>query len=131
MALVALARSRPATRALYSASLLVVRKSRQTIHSIWSLSRERSTTPIPLACLLDDPSICIFHCGPSSAPLYSPLVNSAMKSTMTCPLMAVRGRYWMSNSLSSIAYSAKQPAASGLFIAHCIGLSVRTTTMWA
>ena len=59
------------------------------------------------------------------------LVNSAMKLGTTCPLMAVCGQYYTSNSLNSIAHSAICPAASGLLIAHYKGLSVRTITMWA
>ena len=46
---------------LYFTSLLVVGKSRRTIHLISSPSRERSTMPTPLACLLDDLSMWILH----------------------------------------------------------------------
>ena len=56
-----LARSRPAISASYSASLLVVEKSRRTVHSTISPSSDRSTTPTPSTCLLDDPSICTLH----------------------------------------------------------------------
>ena len=54
-----------------------------------------------------------------------------MKSAMTYLLIAIRGRYWMLNSLSSMAQSANFPAASGLLIARRKGLSVKTTTVWA
>ena len=131
VALTALARSSPATRASYSTSLLVVGKSRRTIHSILSPSGERSTIPALPACLLDDQSICMLHQGHSFASLPSPLVNSAMKSEMTCPLMVVRERYRIPNSFNSIAYSANCPTASRLLITHHNGLSVRTITVWA
>ena len=131
MDLATLARSRLATSALYSASLLVVGKSRRTIHSIVSLSSDSSTTPAPSACLLDDPSVCTLHKGDSSAPLSSPLVNSTMKSAMIYPLMAIRGRYWMSNLFNSMAHSTNRPAASRLLIARHKGLSVRTITVWS
>ena len=58
------------------------------------------------------------------------LVNSTMKSAITCPLTAIRERYCMSNSLNSIAYNAICPAASGLLITLCKGLLVRMTTVW-
>ena len=57
----ALARSRPTTSASYSASLLVVGKSRQTMHSTVSPSSDSNTMLEPLACLLDDPSVCTLH----------------------------------------------------------------------
>ena len=125
----ALARSSPAINASYSASLLVVGKSRQTLHSTVSPSGDSSTTPGPPAYLLDDPSVCMLHKGDSSAPLSSLLVNFPIESTMICPLMAVHGRYWMSNSLNSMAHNANRPAASGLLIACRKGLSVRTITV--
>ena len=127
----ALARSRPATSASYSASLLVVGKSRRTIHSIVSPLGDNSTMSATPAYLLDDLSVCMLHWGDSSASLSSSWVNSAMKSAMICPLMTVRERYWMSNLLNSMAYSANQPAALGLLIACRRGLSIRTITMWA
>ena len=46
---------------LYFTSLLVVGKSRRTIHLISSPSRERSTMPTPPACLLNDLSMWILH----------------------------------------------------------------------
>ena len=61
VALAALARSRPATSASYSVSLLVVGKSRWTMHSIVSPSGDSSTTLAPPACLLDDLSVCMLH----------------------------------------------------------------------
>ena len=126
-----LARSSPATSAWYSASLLVVGKSRQTMNWTVSPSGDSSTTSAPPACLLDDPSVCMLHWGDSFTPLSSSWVNSAMKFAMTYPLMAVRGRYWISNSFNSMAQSANRPATSGLLIAHRRGLSVRMTTVWA
>ena len=126
-ALAALARSRLTTNASYSASLLVVGKSRRTIHSIMSPSSDSNMMPAPPACLLDDSFVYMLQWGDSSAPLSSSWVNSAT----TCPLMAVHGWYWMSNSLNSMAYNASRPAASGLLIARRKGLLVRTITVWA
>ena len=57
----ALARSRPATSASYSASLLVVGKSRGTMHSTVSPSSDSSITLAPPVYLLDDPSVCMLH----------------------------------------------------------------------
>ena len=84
-ALTALARSSLATKASYSTSLLVIGKLRWTIHSILSLSGERSTTSTPPTCLLDDLSVCILHRGYSSATLSSLLVNSAMSQWWPVP----------------------------------------------
>ena len=131
---IALARLSPAISASYSTSLLVVGKLRRTIHSTVSPSSDSNTAlapPPPPACLLGDPSVCMLHKEDSSAPLSLSLVNYAMKSTMICPLMAVSGQYWMSNSLNSMAHSANRLAVSGLLIARRKGLSVRTITMWA
>ena len=125
-----MARSILITSASYSASLLVVGKSRRIMHLISSPSREWSTMLAPPAYLLDDPSICTLHWGYCPAPWHSMLVNSAMKSVTTCPLMAIRGQYYISNSLNSIAYNAIRLVASGLLIAHCKVLSVKTTTVW-
>ena len=61
VASVALARSRLVSRDSYLASLLVVGNQRQTAHSIWSPSRDRRTTGIPLACRLDEPSVWTIH----------------------------------------------------------------------
>ena len=57
VASVALARFSPAIKASYSASLFVRGKSSQIMHLISSPFRQRSTTPIPPACLLEDPSL--------------------------------------------------------------------------
>ena len=130
-ALAAFARSSPAMKALYYASLLVVGKSRWTMRLILSPSRLWSTTPAPPACLLKDPSVWMIHCGISSTPWPSTRVNSTMKSAATCPFMAVHVQYCMSNSLNSIAHNAIRPTALGLLIALCRGLSVRTITMCA
>ena len=70
LASAAFARSNPATKASYSASLLVVGKFRQIMHSILSSFGVRSTTPTPPACLFEDPSIWTFHCGTTSAPAF-------------------------------------------------------------
>ena len=61
VALAALARSKPATSASYSASLLVVGKSRRTMHSTVSPSGDSSTMPTPPTCLLDNPFVCMLH----------------------------------------------------------------------
>ena len=81
-------------------------KSRWTIHSTMSPSGDSSMMSAPPTCLLDDPFVCILHLGTSSAPLPSSLVNSAIKFVTICPLIVIRGRYWMSNSLSSMAHTA-------------------------
>ena len=57
----ALARSRLAISASYSASLLVVEKLRRIIHSTVSPSGDSSMTLAPPTCLLDDSSICMLH----------------------------------------------------------------------
>ena len=101
------------------------------MHSISSLSRERSMTLALLAYLLDDPSVWILHWGHSPAPWPSMLVNSVMKSMTTCPFMAVRGWYCTSNLLNLIAHSAIRPAALGLLIALRRGLSIKTITVCA
>ena len=54
-----------------------------------------------------------------------------MKSAIICPFTAVRGRYYTSNSLSSIAHKAILPATSRLLIALFKGWSIRTTIVWA
>ena len=131
MAPTILVRSSLTTRVLYFTSLLVVGKLRWTMHSISSPYGERSIIPTPPACLLDNLSIYIFHWGYSSAPCLSQLVNSAMKSVTTCRLMALRGRYYMLNSLNSIAHSAIHLAALRLLIARCKSLSVKKTTVWS
>ena len=129
---VALARSRPATNASYSTSLLVVGNSRRTIHSTVSPSGDNSTMPTPPPTyLLDDPFVYMLQWGDSSTPLSSSWVNSAIKSATTYPLMVVRGRYQISNSLNSIAHNASWPATSRLLITQRKGLSVRTFTVWA
>ena len=128
---VALARSNPATKTSYSTSLFVIGKSRRIMHSILSPSRVWSTTPAPPACLFEDPSIWTLHCTTTSTPWLSMKVNSAMKSATTCPFIAVRGRYHISNSLSSTAYNTVCPATSGLLMVLLRGLSVKTTIVYA
>ena len=54
-----------------------------------------------------------------------------MKSTTICPFTAVCGQYCMSNSLSSIAYKAILPAASGLLMTLFKGWSIKTMMVWA
>ena len=125
------ARYSPATRASYFTSLLVVGKSRWTMHSISSHFGEWRTTPAPPACSLDDPLVCTLYQRYSFSSWLPPLVNSKMKSATTFPIMALWGRYCMSNSLYSIAHSAIHPVASGLLITRCKGLSVKTITVWA
>ena len=130
-ALATFARSSPAIKVSYFASLLVVGKSRWIMQLILSPSRVWSTKPAPPACLLEDLSVWMLHCGISFAPWLSMRVNSAMKPTTTCPFIVVRGWYYISNSLSSIAHNAIHLAASGLLIALFRGLSVRTTIVCA
>ena len=124
----AFARSNPAIKTSYSTSLLVVGKSSRIMHSIISPTGLWSTTLAPSACLFEDPSVWMLHCVTSSAPWPSPSVNSAMKLATTCPFIAVRSRYCMSNSLNLTAYNVIRLVASRLLIALCKGLSVRTTT---
>ena len=131
LALAALARSSLATNASYSGSLLVVGKSSRIMHSILSplgfgLLR-RPFRLVYLKILLYKYSTVFF----SSAPWPSPRVNSVMKSATTCPFTAVRGQYCMSNSLSSTAYKAILPAASGLLIAFLKSLSIKMTMVCA
>ena len=73
----------------------------------------------------------MLHCGIFSAPWPSTRMNSGMKSATTCLFMAVHSQYRMSNSLHSTAHNAICPTASGLLIALCKGLSVRTITVCA
>jgi len=127
----AFARSSPAIKVSYSTSLLVVGKSRRIMHSILSHSGLWSTTPAPPACLLEDPSVWILHHGIPSTRWPSTRVNFAMKSTITCPFIAVHSRYYMSNSLNSTAHNAIHPVDLGLLIALRRGLSIRTTTVYA
>ena len=54
-----------------------------------------------------------------------------MKYATTCPFIAVRGQYCISNSLSSIAQRAIRPAASGLLMTLFRGCSVKTMMVWA
>ena len=72
MAPAALARSRPITSALYSASLLVVGKSRRTMHSTVSPSGDSSTTPPPPPLRLAYWMIRLYVCSTEETPL--PLV---------------------------------------------------------
>ena len=55
-------------------------------------------------------------------------VNSMMKSTKTCPLIAVLGLYLMSNSLNSMAHFTSLPEVSSLcsifFIGDYVGISM-------
>ena len=97
------------------------------MHSILSPSGLWSTTPAPLTYLLEDPSVWMLHCGISSAPWPSTGVNSAMKLATTCPFTVTCSRYCMSNLLNSTAHNVIRPVASGLLIALCRGLFVKTT----
>ena len=54
-----------------------------------------------------------------------------MKSATTCPFIAVRGRYCILNSLSSITHRAIHPAASGLLMTLFKGWSIKTMMVWA
>ena len=125
------ARSKPATKASYSALLLVVGKSRRIMHLILSPFGVWSTTPAPLAYLFEDLSVWTLHYRTTSTPWLSRRVNSAMKSATTCPFIAVRGRYHISNSLSLTAYNAIYLVTSGLLMVLLRGLSVKTTIVCA
>ena len=128
---VAFARSNPATKASQSASLLVIGKSSQIMHSILSPSGVCITTPASPARWFDNPSVWMLHILCSSAPLSSNCVYLAMKSATTWPFTTVSGWYCTSNLLSSIAYKAILPAASRLLMALFKGWSVRTMMVWA
>ena len=66
----ALAKLSPVSTASYLASLLAVGNWSRMVHSMTSSSKDCRTTPIPLACLLDDSSVQTFH---GAAPLPSAL----------------------------------------------------------
>ena len=123
----ALAKSRPKRTASYLASLLVVENWRRTAHSIVSFIGDRSMTLALSARWLDELSVHIIHAIDFSFSSF-PVVNSVMKSTKACALIAVLGQYWTSNSSSLIAYRTSCPVASGLFIIFRGGLSV--WTLW-
>ena len=127
----AFARSNSATKALYSASLLVVGKSSCIKHLILSPFEVCITTLAPPVRRFEDPSVWMHHCPRTSAPLPSNWVYSAMKSATTCPFIVVHGRYCISNLLSFIAYRAICPTASGLLMALFRGWSVMTMMVWA
>lgn len=58
-------------------------------------------------------------------------MNSAMKSAIAYPLVALLGIYLMSNSLSAIVHCTIFPELSGLFNTFISGALVRTLTVWA
>ena len=60
-ALAALAKSSLVSTTSYLAPLLVDGNQSQTTHSMAYPSRDCRTTPVLLACLLDDPSVQTFH----------------------------------------------------------------------
>ena len=78
-------------KASYSASLLVLGKSRRIMHLTLSLFRLWSTIPALPAYLLEDLSMWMLHCGLDSTPLPSIGVNFVMKLAITCPFNVVRG----------------------------------------
>ena len=130
MALAALATMRLERTTLYSTSLLVIENWRRIAHSILSPSGNRSKTLAPSAHWLNELSVHIIHVvGLSSSSSF--VVNSAMKSTKTCALIAVLGLYWTLNSPSFIAYRISYPTAFGLFIAFRSGLFIWTTMVCA
>ena len=95
--------------------------------SFWAVEYHTTSTCLPIRGF-----VCV------NAPLWdlfcpwpSTRVNSAIKSTTTCPFMAVRGRYCISNSLNSTVHNAIRLATSGLLIALHRGLSVKTTIVCA
>ena len=69
-ALTSLAMSSPVSTASYLALVLAVGNWSRMGHSMTSSSKDCRTTPIPLACLLDDSSVQTFH---GAAPLPSAL----------------------------------------------------------
>ena len=88
--------------------------------------------PAPLLCAFEAPSIESFQIGRSSVVWVvgagSVEVNSMMKSAKTCPLIAVFGLYWISNSFSSMAHFISLLEVSGLcnicFIGYSVGTSI-------
>ena len=125
------ARSSPATSVSYSASLFVVGKSNQIMHSILSPSRVWITTPAPSARLLEDPFVWMLHYMRASTSLPSDWANSTMKSATAYPFIAVHGRYCIPNSLSFITHKAICSATSGLLMALLKGWSVKTMIVYA
>jgi len=126
----ALARSKPKRTTSYSASLLVVGNWRRMVHSTISPSSDYRTTPPLPTRWLDELSVHKIHvAGPSSSSSFA--VNSATKSTKAWALIVVLGWYSMLNSSSSIAHKIIHPAAFGIFIALCNGLSVWTIMVYA
>ena len=80
------------------------------------------TTSTPLLFWTDELLVWIVHRPALLVSLsLSGDVNSAMKSTRACALMAVLGWYSMSNWLSSISYWIILLAASGCFMDFLIG----------
>ena len=89
----ALARSKPLIRASYSVLLLVVKNYRRMAYSRRSPSSDCNTTPIPLACWVDEPSTQTTH---SFAPKslfcwWWAGVNSEMKSIRAWAFIASLG----------------------------------------
>ena len=117
----------PVNMPSYSASLLVAGNLSWTPYLSISLSGVVITTPPPSIFWADEPLVWIVHRSASLVGLsLSGKVNSAMKSTKACALIAVLGRCSISNWLSSIAYWTILPAASGLFMDFFMGWSVIT-----
>ena len=128
-----LANSSPLKRASYSTSLLVAWYCRWILCFNLSLSGDCKTTPIPLACCVDDLSTWTTHFLLSSTPSKLSLlgVNSVMKFARAWAFIAILGWYLTSNSLSSTAHWISYPAASNLFMAFLSGWSVMTLITWA
>lgn len=129
-----LARRNPASKASYSASLFEAVNLNLT--TLWNLcpSGDMSMTYAREWWSLDEPSMYNFHAGAlivlggSTIPgsLIEGSVNSAMKFTSACPLIAIHGRYCMSNLLSSTAHFKSRPATSGFWSTCQSGWSVWT-----
>ena len=112
----------PVSKASYSASLLVTGNLSWTPYLRTVFSGEVTTMPAPPPFWVDDPSVFIVQ----RFSMLPGVVNYAMKLANACAFIAILGRYFMSNWLSSIAHCTIRPAASGLFIAFLMGWSIIT-----
>ena len=116
----------------HSTSLLLAGNFSWTPYLSTSPSGVVMTTPTPLFCWADEPSVYTIHCSSSFVRLPSSgRVNSAMKSARACALMAILGCYSMLNWLSSITHCTILPAALILFMVFLMGWSVITRIRFA
>ena len=110
---------KPARSASNLVWLFEALKLNRMAYSLTILLKLMRMGPALLPCTLDTPSICNTHVDAkldsrvvtyfilsldSSLGLLSGIVYLAMKSAKICAFIDGRGRYWMSNSLSFIAY---------------------------